>query len=154
MPKVGNNSQCPCGSNKKYKRCCLLKKPLIITCDVCEIGSVKDEKCEICDDMIQLSLLETLNANHMSPSKLDKIRSPYAIKYKDGFHRLLTTIKPRVMKKHQLAKYEDADIPKYDGIYNKGTNVLCKFCNKILPNSKIIFTFSGEYSCSKCLNSL
>ena len=25
MPKVGRNSQCPCGSGKKYKKCCLQK---------------------------------------------------------------------------------------------------------------------------------
>lgn len=25
-PKVGRNDPCPCGSGKKYKKCCLLKK--------------------------------------------------------------------------------------------------------------------------------
>jgi preprotein translocase subunit SecA len=25
-PKVGRNDPCPCGSGKKYKRCCLLKQ--------------------------------------------------------------------------------------------------------------------------------
>jgi hypothetical protein len=25
MPKVGRNEPCPCGSGKKYKRCCLEK---------------------------------------------------------------------------------------------------------------------------------
>lgn len=24
-PKIGRNSPCPCGSGKKYKKCCLLK---------------------------------------------------------------------------------------------------------------------------------
>ncbi len=27
-PKVGRNEPCPCGSGKKYKHCCLLKKPV------------------------------------------------------------------------------------------------------------------------------
>ena len=27
MSKIGRNEPCPCGSNKKYKKCCLLKKP-------------------------------------------------------------------------------------------------------------------------------
>jgi len=26
-PKVGRNDPCPCGSGKKYKKCCLLKPP-------------------------------------------------------------------------------------------------------------------------------
>ena len=26
MEKVGRNDPCPCGSGKKYKQCCLLKK--------------------------------------------------------------------------------------------------------------------------------
>src|ERR1700687_5408645 len=26
--KVGRNDSCPCGSGKKYKRCCLLTKPI------------------------------------------------------------------------------------------------------------------------------
>lgn len=26
MPKVGRNDLCPCGSGKKYKRCCLLRQ--------------------------------------------------------------------------------------------------------------------------------
>ena len=25
-PKIGRNDRCPCGSGKKYKRCCLLKR--------------------------------------------------------------------------------------------------------------------------------
>ena len=24
--KIGRNQPCPCGSNKKYKKCCLLKR--------------------------------------------------------------------------------------------------------------------------------
>ncbi len=27
-PKVGRNDPCPCGSSKKYKKCCLLKNKL------------------------------------------------------------------------------------------------------------------------------
>ncbi|WP_423785753.1 SEC-C metal-binding domain-containing protein [Gimesia maris] len=27
MKKTGRNESCPCGSGKKYKKCCLLKKP-------------------------------------------------------------------------------------------------------------------------------
>ena len=26
MGKVGRNSRCPCGSGKKYKKCCLVSK--------------------------------------------------------------------------------------------------------------------------------
>ena len=26
-PKIGRNMPCPCGSGKKYKKCCLIKKP-------------------------------------------------------------------------------------------------------------------------------
>ena len=26
-PRVGRNEPCPCGSGKKFKRCCFLKKP-------------------------------------------------------------------------------------------------------------------------------
>jgi len=27
--KIGRNEQCPCGSGKKYKRCCLLTQKVI-----------------------------------------------------------------------------------------------------------------------------
>lgn len=27
-PKVGRNDMCPCGSGKKFKKCCLLLKPV------------------------------------------------------------------------------------------------------------------------------
>ena len=27
MAKIGRNAPCPCGSGKKYKKCCALKKP-------------------------------------------------------------------------------------------------------------------------------
>jgi tetratricopeptide (TPR) repeat protein len=28
MSKIGPNESCPCGSNKKYKKCCRLKEPV------------------------------------------------------------------------------------------------------------------------------
>lgn len=27
--KIGRNDKCPCGSGKKYKRCCLIKKQIM-----------------------------------------------------------------------------------------------------------------------------
>lgn len=32
--KVGRNAPCPCGSGKKYKRCCLVKNTLASTVDL------------------------------------------------------------------------------------------------------------------------
>ena len=34
--KVGRNDPCPCGSGKKYKKCCLGKN--VVSSDFCNIG--------------------------------------------------------------------------------------------------------------------
>ena len=31
LPKVGRNDPCPCGSGKKYKKCCLIRMDSIIS---------------------------------------------------------------------------------------------------------------------------
>jgi len=37
MSKIGRNEICPCGSNKKYKKCCVTKEPIVRAAPVIKI---------------------------------------------------------------------------------------------------------------------
>jgi tetratricopeptide (TPR) repeat protein len=43
MRKVGRNEPCPCGSGKKYKRCCEIKKSIMLSDKLAFVKDIKDE---------------------------------------------------------------------------------------------------------------
>jgi tetratricopeptide (TPR) repeat protein len=65
MPKIGRNEPCPCGSGKKYKRCCLAKnaefeRKLIAAAAVTPADDHHDHR-GFCDDCYN-QLVEASNA--------------------------------------------------------------------------------------------
>ncbi|MFC1717470.1 SEC-C metal-binding domain-containing protein [Candidatus Poribacteria bacterium] len=66
MPKIGRNAPCPCGSGKKYKKCCINKDKLAI-----EPAHLQDEDADFHDDMEDIigELLEDFESA-FSPEEL------------------------------------------------------------------------------------
>lgn len=51
MAKIGRNDPCPCGSGKKYKRCCLNPEPQPAEVNAAT-GQGDDELCDCCVDAL------------------------------------------------------------------------------------------------------
>lgn len=53
--KVGRNDPCPCGSGKKYKRCCLLKDEMadLRAVAVAKFGP-EETPCAVCGETVHL----------------------------------------------------------------------------------------------------
>ena len=66
MPKIGRNAPCPCGSGKKYKKCCMNKDKLAI-----DQAHLQDEDADFHDDMKDIigELLEDFESP-FSPEEL------------------------------------------------------------------------------------
>jgi len=66
MPKIGRNAPCPCGSGKKYKKCCINKDKFAI-----DQAHPQDEDVDFHDDMEDIigELLEDFESN-FSPEEL------------------------------------------------------------------------------------
>lgn len=87
MPKIGNNSKCPCNSNKKYKHCCSLidnKK----TCAKCD-STVKYDKCLICEDLNKFKLKFV---NCLSQNEQDILVTDMSLKYGKKWGYLFTKV--------------------------------------------------------------
>lgn len=70
MAKIGRNTLCPCGSGKKYKRCCLVAPKLMPT--TAPSKSHDDDLCDCClDDLNDRAdqALDLLLDNHVDEAE-------------------------------------------------------------------------------------
>ena len=111
--KISRNSPCPCGSGKKYKRCCAGKDSAISPGEIAESSNDNN------DDEIGRMILKAMTGMRMMVLE----REPYIKQYK-SIRRLHSEIISSMMRYYYQGKFDQKvepgfDMPKssYDGTY-------------------------------------
>ncbi len=101
MSKIGRNAPCPCGSGKKYKKCCLLNQDSRPT----SAPPIKYRAVYTELDQLSNSVVDLINQNEVE--KAESVSRRLLAEYPDqvdGFDRLAMVYDIRVYRK-QSAKY-------------------------------------------------
>jgi tetratricopeptide (TPR) repeat protein len=71
MPKVGRNEPCPCGSGKKYKRCCLDKDQAFERETLAATGQARHDDDERYDELAEASnaVLDLVDAGRLDDAE-------------------------------------------------------------------------------------
>ena len=108
MAKIGRNAPCPCGSGKKYKKCCLLQE------DGTKRYSPKRKEARFIPVYSPLDKLSNSVVDLIGKNKLDKaeaVSRKLLKKYPDqidGFNRLAMVYEARGDKKKAAEYYRKA----------------------------------------------
>jgi tetratricopeptide (TPR) repeat protein len=105
VPKTGRNAPCPCGSGKKYKKCCLLKpdgkKKTAVPAGYRVVYTELDQLSNSVVDLIEENKLDKAEAVSR------RLLSEYSDQV-DGFHRLAMVYEARGDRKQAAAYYRKA----------------------------------------------
>jgi len=105
MVKLGRNSLCPCGSGKKYKKCCLgLKKDRKASASSTRFVPVYTELDQLSNSVMELINKDKLDEAEKTGKKLLK-EYPDQI---DGFHRLAQVYEAKKEKTKAVKYYQKA----------------------------------------------
>ena len=119
--KIGRNEPCPCGSGKKYKKCCLLKEQNTITENNLELQNQHDD-----DEDDELNLAELfLNAGV-------------------NLHRMMLNKKPHIKEYKRIRKLHHEIFNSMISYYDSG-----KFEPKIYRDFKYEYKSKAEIKASK-----
>jgi tetratricopeptide (TPR) repeat protein len=108
MAEIGRNAPCPCGSGKKYKKCCLLRE------DGAKRSSRKQKDVRFIPAYTPLDKLSNSVVDLIGKNKLDKaeaVSRKLLKKYPDqidGFNRLAMVYEARGDKKKAEENYRKA----------------------------------------------
>jgi len=105
VPKIGRNAPCPCGSGKKYKKCCLLnpdgKKKSAAPTEYRVVYTELDQLSNSVVDLIEQNKLDKAEAVSR------KLLTEYPDQV-DGFHRLAMVYEARGDRGQAAAYYRKA----------------------------------------------
>jgi len=106
MAKIGRNAPCPCGSGKKYKKCCLIPK------------AGKEQKYASSTKFVPVyTQLDQLSNSVVDLIKQDRLDEAEAVSHKlltdypdqvDGINRLAMVYEARGEKRKAAAYYREA----------------------------------------------
>ena len=106
MAKVGRNAPCPCGSGKKYKKCCLLRKDGKTQTDVEPMRFIP-VYTEI--DQLSNSVVDLIAQNKLDEAEAvsHRLLADYPDQI-DGFNRLAQVYEARDEKEKAIEYYRKA----------------------------------------------
>ena len=105
MSKIGRNAPCPCGSGRKYKKCCLLSQDGRPT----SIPSIKYRAVYTELDQLSNSVVDLINQNELDRAEAvsRRLLSDYPDQV-DGFDRLAMVYEARGDRKKAAQYYRKA----------------------------------------------
>ena len=105
MPKIGRNEPCPCGSGKKYKKCCLLEQDGRPT----SLPPIKHRVVYTELDQLSNSVVDLINQNELEKAEAvsQRLLSEYPDQV-DGFDRLAMVYEARGDRKRAAEYYRKA----------------------------------------------
>ena len=119
MSKIGRNAPCPCGSGKKYKKCCLLNQDGRPT----SVPPIKYRAVYTDLDQLSNSVVDLINQNELDKAEAvsRRLLSEYPDQV-DGFDRLAMVYEARGDRK-EAAKYyrKAADIARSNPGFGKNS---------------------------------
>lgn len=89
IKKQRPNGKCKCGSDKKYKKCCS-QLDAKITCNVCNIGIVRDGICNFCEDIESFKDINSMGVLHHITEEQTRLADKYGIKDFMKLYKLAT----------------------------------------------------------------
>jgi Tfp pilus assembly protein PilF len=106
MEKIGRNAPCPCGSGKKYKKCCLSAQQ-----DNRSASEIKQRFIPVYTELDQLSnsVVDLINQNKLDEA--EAVSRELLTEYPDqidGFNRLAMVYEARGEKKKAAEHYRKA----------------------------------------------
>lgn len=106
MEKIGRNAPCPCGSGKKYKKCCLSAQH-----NIKSASEIKQRLIPIYTELDQLSnsVVDLINQNKLDEA--EAVSRELLTEYPDqidGFNRLAMVYEARGKKKKAAEHYRKA----------------------------------------------
>lgn len=105
MSKISRNAPCPCGSGKKYKKCCLLNQEARPT----SVPPIKYRAVYTDLDQLSNSVVDLINQNELE--KAEAVSRRLLAEYPDqvdGFDRLAMVYEARGEKKKAAQYYRKA----------------------------------------------
>ncbi len=105
MSKIGRNAPCPCGSGKKYKKCCLLNQDRRTK----SVPPIKYRAVYTDLDQLSNSVVDLINQNELE--KAEAVSRRLLTEYPDqvdGFDRLAMVYEARRDKKKAAEYYRKA----------------------------------------------
>lgn len=105
MSKISRNAPCPCGSGKKYKKCCLLNQDARPT----SVPPIKYRAVYTDLDQLSNSVVDLINQNELE--KAEAVSRRLLAEYPDqvdGFDRLAMVYEARGEKKKAAQYYRKA----------------------------------------------
>jgi len=169
IKKIGRNDKCPCNSEKKYKKCCLIKQvSQVQICQMCEKGKIINNFCKLCSDIeasgiiINDEIIET--QSEMTKYDRNVTRSLRRIYNAKDIHEIKTIIAPRICRKKMLSQTQPLNYPVNRNIDQHLTTMIeqteksyikCHDCKKIIKSEKakyMVNVNSGNLLsyCEKC----
>ena len=104
MTKISRNAPCPCGSGKKYKKCCASREEPIPPREAVSLGELQVEVEEL--DSLSNSVIDLINSGDLD--RAQKVCYELLERYPDqvdGFDRLAMVYEAKGNKKKALEYY-------------------------------------------------